>query len=285
LKDGGSLGLRGSAGPDSIRPVSISNPPGPHSFPGAKVLEEPRELGGVPVLVHGPWSRAYPWLIQGITRRGGDTDPFDLGLFTEASNASSVLRRWEHMARALGAQTVVHARQVHGASVRHHRAMPPGLHLAEPCDGHATADAGVLLAVTTADCAPVSILEPESRAVALVHAGWRGSAAGVVEQGIQVLVERCGSRPEALRVHLGPAICGSCYEVGPEVHLALGLDEPPGPALLDLRGVLGRRLTSAGVEAESITVSGHCTRCGEGELFSHRGGDTARQAGFLGIKT
>lgn len=241
-------------------------------------------MGGVPVLVHGPWSGAFPWLVQGITRRGEDTDPFDLGLFTEASTAGAALRRWERLARALGAQTVVHAQQVHGASVRHHRTMPPGLHLAEPCDGHATADAGVLLAVTTADCVPVSIVDPEARAVALVHAGWRGSAAGVVERGIEVLVERFGADPALLNVHLGPAICEACYQVGPEVHLALGLDQPSGPALLDLRGVLAARLLAAGIQAESITVSDRCTRCGGPELFSHRGGDTARQVGFLGIR-
>lgn len=180
---------------------------------------------------------------------------------------------------------MVHARQVHGASIRQHRTMPPGLHLAEPCDGHATGDGGVLLAVTTADCVPVSIVDPETRAVALVHAGWRGSAAGVVERGIDVLVERFGANPGSFSVHLGPAICGECYEVGPEVHVALGLDEPSGPALLDLRGVLAARLLSAGVGEGSITVSDRCTRCGERELFSHRGGDKARQAGFLGIRT
>jgi len=242
-------------------------------------------VGGVPVLVNGPWSRAFPWLVQGITRAGEGADPFDLGLFTEASAAGAVLQRWERLSRALDVQTVVHARQVHGASVRHHRAMPPGLHLAEPCDGHATAVAGVLLAVTTADCVPVSIVDPDTRAVALVHAGWRGSAAGVVERGIEVLVERFGTNPASLRVHLGPAICGECYEVGPEVHVALGMDEPSGPALLDLRGVLAVRLVAAGVEAGSITVSDRCTRCGERELFSHRGGDAGRQAGFLGIRT
>jgi len=236
------------------------------------------------VLVHGAWTRDFPWLVQGITRRGGGGSPFDLGLFAEGSSARSVLERWERLARVLGARTTVHARQVHGAAVRHHRAMSPGLHLADPCDGHATADAGVLLAVTTADCVPVTLVDPGARAVALVHAGWRGSAVGIVERGIEVLSERIGSRPEALRVHLGPAICGTCYEVGPEVFQALGLPVPPAATPLDLRRVLASRLCAAGVDPGAITVSAWCTRCGDAGLFSHRGGDAGRQAAFLGIR-
>src|SRR5690606_18360795 len=101
-------------------------------------------------------------------------------------------------------------------------------------DGHATRAPGLLLAVSVADCVPVSLVDPERRAVALLHAGWRGAAAGILERGLEVLAERLLARPEDLHVHLGPAICGGCYEVGPEVHRALGLPEPPAPAPVDL---------------------------------------------------
>jgi hypothetical protein len=89
--------------------------------------------------------------------------------------------------------------------------------------------------------------------------------------------------PGDLLVHFGPSICGACYEVGPEVFSALGLDAPPGPAPLDLRGALAARAVAAGVRATNVSVSGLCTRCSRDGLFSHRGGDRARQVAYLGI--
>jgi len=210
-------------------------------------------------------------------------DPFDLGLFGDASSPRAVLDRWERLRREAGLDRSVHARQVHGAHVRFHGPGDAGLHLAEPCDGHATASAGVLLAVTTADCVPVFVVDPAHRAVALLHAGWRGAAAGILEAGMAVMAEGAGSRAEDLHVHLGPAICGACYEVGPEVFEAVGLPAPDGPTPLDLRRVLARRAVTRGVPARRVSVSAHCTLCDQDRLFSHRGGDGARQVGFLGM--
>jgi YfiH family protein len=220
---------------------------------------------------------------QGCTGQGDPEDPFDLALFGAAAPARAVLRRWETLLRGTGFSRGVHARQVHGAAVRFHHGGEPGLLVAEPCDGHATADPDVLMAVTTADCVPVSIVDPLRPAVALVHAGWRGAAAGILQRGVAVLAERAASRPGDLHVHLGPCICGSCYEVGPEVFEALGLPRPHGPEPVDLRAALAERALAAGVSRANVTVSEHCTRCGEG-FFSHRGGDAERQVGFLGLR-
>ncbi|MHB1194140.1 MAG: polyphenol oxidase family protein [Longimicrobiales bacterium] len=239
---------------------------------------------GPPALVHPLWAEGLPWLVQGTTVRGDGPEPFDLGLFSDASPARTVLASWERLRRDTGVLRVVHAHQVHGAAVRMHGAGPPGLCLAEPCDGHVTATALTLLAVTVADCVPVSVVDPQRRAVALLHAGWRGAAAGIVERGLAVLQERLGSRPADLLVHLGPAICGRCYEVGPEVFRGLGLPEPGAPAPVDLRAVLAHRAVAAGVAAGSISVSAYCTLCGDAGLFSHRGGDRARQVGYLGVR-
>jgi copper oxidase (laccase) domain-containing protein len=137
--------------------------------------------------------------------------------------------------------------------------------------------------VTVADCVPASLVDPERRAVALLHAGWRGVAAGILQRGLAVLGERWGSRPADLWLHLGPAICGACYEVGPEVFEALGLEVPAAPQPLDLRKLLAHGAAFAGVCEERISVSVHCTRCGGPELWSHRAGDRQRQAGFLAI--
>ena len=85
-------------------------------------------------------------------------------------------------------------------------------------------------------------------------------------------------------MHLGPSICGECYEVGPEVFRALGRSAPPGPTPIDLRAILAERARAAGVREESISISTHCTLHGDAPLYSHRGGDHGRQMGFLGIR-
>jgi YfiH family protein len=248
--------------------------------PFRRVREIP--TSGPPLVVHPEWGEEFPWLAQGCTTRGDPEEPFDLALFGRASEPRAVLDRWDRLLRATGLGRGFHAHQVHGAAVRFHARGEPGLHLALACDGHATADADVLLAVTTADCVPISVVDPGRRAVALLHAGWRGAAAGILERGVAVLSERTASDPGELRVHLGPAICGRCYEVGPEVFTALGLEAPAGPEPLDLRVALARRAVLAGVAPGHVTISEHCTRCGEG-FFSHRGGDPWRQVAFLGM--
>lgn len=245
------------------------------------VYEEPWDE--VPAVTHAAWSRAFPWLLQGTTTRGSEAGDgqFDLRLFGGAVEAVGARERWGLFRRRLGTRSVVHAKQVHGATVRRHRQTGPGLILPPDCDGHVTKVPGVVLAVSVADCVPVSLVEPEEREVGLLHAGWRGTAAGVLERGIRAFPEE---RRGGLYVHMGPSICGACYEVGGEVFEALGLPVPPGPEPVDLRLVLARRAVTAGIDAGKISVSGHCTRCGDGRFFSHRGGDTGRQVAFLGIR-
>jgi copper oxidase (laccase) domain-containing protein len=129
-------------------------------------------------------------------------------------------------------------------------------------------------------------VDPDHQAVALLHAGWRGAAAGIVERGINRLADSWGAAPERLRLHCGPAICEACYEVGPEVHAAVHPDRepPPGPAPIDLRQAIARRAVGLGLRAEHVTVSAHCTRCGAPDFFSHRGGSPERQMGVLGVR-
>jgi YfiH family protein len=237
----------------------------------------------VPLFVHPEWAHAFPWLVQGITGRGEGGAPFDLALFGRGPTAE-VLARWDALGGAVGVERRVHGRQVHGAAVRVHEAGPPGLHVAPACDGHATAAPGVLLTVGLADCVAASLVDPDRRAVALLHCGWRGAAAGILERGVEVLEERFTSEPGGLHLHLGPAICGACYEVGPEVHQALGLQVPEAPTPVDLRVVLVGRALAAGVLPERVTVSEHCTRCGDSPFFSHRGGDFQRHQAFLGVR-
>lgn len=248
----------------------------------AATIEE-RATQRPPGFTHPEWAGRFPWLVQGTTGRGEAARPYDLGLFAAASPAARVSENWTALRNDTGMPRAVHAHQVHGAAVRLHHAGPPGLHVADPCDGHATSAPGVLLAVTVADCVPVFVVDPRRRAVALLHAGWRGAAQGILEAGLRVLTERMGSTASDLEVHLGPSICGSCYEVGPEVFAALGLAEPDEPAPLDLRAALADRAATAGVPRDGLTVSDRCTLCGPG-LFSHRGGRAERQVGYLGVR-
>jgi hypothetical protein len=239
--------------------------------------------GDVPRFVHPEWSREFPWLVQGVTTRGVGPDPFDMALFG-TGRSFEVMMRWESLRRATHMDRVVHGRQVHGATVRLHEAGPPGLQIVPSCDGHATAAPGVLLTVGLADCVGASLVDPARRAVALLHCGWRGTAAGVLEQGSEALVERLDSDPRDLHLHLGPAICGDCYEVGAEVHEALGLDARGVATPVDLRAVLASRALAMGLALSHISVSAYCTRCGDSPFFSHRGGDPERHQSFLGIR-
>ncbi len=237
----------------------------------------------MPALVHDGWVDEFPWLVQGTTTRGEPASEFDLGLFSGGSPVDVVHERWDRLLTATGMRAAVHARQVHEAGVRVHGRVAGGLSIVDACDGHVTSEPGLLLAVTTADCVPIFVVDPMERVVAVLHAGWRGAAAGMLERGLG-LVPR-GADARELRVHFGPAICGDCYEVGPEVFAALGEPVPSSAAVIDLRGVLARRALEAGVSPSHVTVSEHCTRCTQSELFSHRGGDRGRQVAYLGIRT
>jgi YfiH family protein len=149
----------------------------------------------------------------------------------------------------------------------------------EDADGHITRVVGTLLAVSVADCVPVFLVDERARMVGVLHAGWRGVAAKILSRGIKCM----SSQPTNLRVHLGPAICGDCYEVGPEVHVALGLPAPSQNSLLDIRAVLAQQAVALGIPEANITTSTFCTRCGDSPFFSHRGGHAERQVGLIGI--
>lgn len=249
----------------------------PQLPPGVRRLRERPAGGDVPLHVLGEWTERFPWLVHGATGRGDDGS-FDLGLFGEEP-VGQVLARWRALREATGTPAAVHALQVHGPIVRTHDSPAAGLHVLEGVDGHVTGEPGLLLAVAIADCVPISLVDESRRRVALLHGGWRGTAAGIIEAGLDSL----GGDPGDLHAHLGPAICGDCYEVGPEVHEGLGLPTPERNMPVDLRAVQSRQLLAAGLAPDRVTVSVHCTRCGEG-FFSHRGGSTGRQMGVLGIR-
>lgn len=249
-----------------------------------RLVREARRAASVPLWENRPWAARFPWLVQGTTGRGEAEDPFDLGLSRDQP-VGAVLDRWRALRRGSGMPGAVHARQVHGTDLAVHRGTPaPGLLVMEDVDGHVTEQPGLLLTVSVADCVPVFLIQAQRRAVALVHAGWRGTAAGIVERALEHLDARNGCG--AIWLHCGPAICGRCYEVGPEVHAAVrpSAAPPTTPTPIDLRAAIAERARQAGVPPDQISVSKHCTRCGDDHFFSHRAGSGGRQMAILGVR-
>jgi hypothetical protein len=214
------------------------------------------------------------------TRRGGvSTGPYaslNLGRLT-ADDDANVDENRIRVAALTGAprERFLYGRQVHGAAVR--RATEPPGPARPPAeeDGQATALTRHPALVFTADCTP--LLLAAYGAVAAVHAGWRGVAAGVVEEALAALREVGGTgRVTAL---IGPGARGCCYEVGEEVHAEFAAyDARRGERNLDLPAVIAARLADAHVHD-----TGLCTMCWFGLFFSHRrdGGVTGRQAGVV----
>jgi len=221
-------------------------------------------------------------LVAGLTVRGGNGG-FSLGLQTEEA-VGQVMGRWRAFLHAVrpAFPAFQMARQVHSATVAWHEGVGAGWHLAEEVDGHATAQRGLLLGVTIADCVPVYLAARDGGAFALLHAGWRGIAAGILERGVGLLASRCGVKPGDVAIHLGVGICGGCYEVGPEVVHAIEGRRAGGPTGLDLRDALSARAARLGLRG--ITRSPHCTACSRDRFFSHRGsaGHDGRMVAYLG---
>lgn len=165
-----------------------------------------------------------------------------------------------------GAHSLARGYQVHGTVVRRVLTAPAPPEQRpdpqDPADGHATALPATALLILAADCIPVAIASGD--AVAIVHAGWRGLAAGVLQEGLDA-VRELGERDASVAV-IGPCAGACCYEVGPEVHAALGL-EPAARGRIDLRALARERLRAAGVA--EIRDEEACTICDE-RFFSHR---------------
>jgi YfiH family protein len=190
-----------------------------------------------------------------------------------------VMARWDELREALrsGGSRLATSRQVHGTRVIVHAGEWDGWLRCDDADGHVAIERGTAMAVSIADCVPVFLVHP-SGAAALLHSGWRGTAGRIVEQGIAALTLR-GIPAAELRVHLGPAICGRCYEVSPDVFERLTGSRPPGPRTVDLRALIAEHARAAGVR--HVSVSDSCTRCHNARFYSHRAGDEERQLGVL----
>ena len=272
-----------------------------------------------PVLVQVPGWSAYPWLRHGFsTRHGGvstvyqpesspDSD-LNLGWTKDDDPDNVAVNRLLLAAAATGtaATPLFTLRQVHSATslgVSGASSLPffvssEGRALQEG-DGLITAATGILLGIQTADCVPVLVADTRNRVVAAFHAGWRGTVARIVEQGISHMQSDLGSHPEDMMAAIGPSIGACCYTVGEEVHNAfaeafsytgeLFQSAPDATLQLDLWEANRRQLLDSGVAASKITIVGECTGCtglpAGRRYFSHRceHGVTGRMMNVIGI--
>jgi YfiH family protein len=193
--------------------------------------------------------------------------------------AGEVMTRWRALRDALGplGLRLATAHQVHGARVITHRAGWTGWLRGDDADGHAAPARGTAMGVSVADCVPVMIAHPAG-ATAILHSGWRGTVARILEAGIRTLGEAGYLAPE-LRIHLGPAICGRCYEVSPEVYQQLTGEKVEQPTPVDLRAIIAEHARVMGVT--DVRTSRYCTRCDNDRFFSHRAGDAGRQIAVI----
>ena len=192
---------------------------------------------------------------------------------------NEVMGRWSAVQRDLSdtARRLVSIRQVHGTRVVVHTGGWEGWLRNGEADGHIAAEKGTALAVGVADCVPVFIAHP-SGVVALLHSGWRGTAARITPEAIQALA-RYKLPPDELAIHLGPAICGRCYEVSAEVREQLTGQPVTRAGHVDLRSLIAEQASELG--AQKITVSEYCTRHDNDRFFSHRAGDKGRQIAVI----
>jgi hypothetical protein len=142
---------------------------------------------------------------------------------------------------------------------------------------------GAMVAVKTADCIPILLMDERHRAVAAVHAGWRGTVARIAASAVAAMRDRFGSAPADIHAAIGPGIGPCCYEVGPEVAAQFGAR---GRAHIDLPGANRRQLIEAGVTERRIHASNLCTMCRPEEFHSFRRDKEAagRLYSFAGIR-
>jgi polyphenol oxidase len=217
------------------------------------------------------------------TRQGGQSrGPY--ASFNLAPNVGdslpAVTANRRRLAEAIGAplDRVVEAEQVHGAGVAVVGDADVGT-VVLGADALVTASAAVWLAIYAADCVPVLILDPAVPAVAAVHAGWRGVAAGVVPETFRRMREILGTLPSRCAAALGPAIGGCCYEVDAPVARAMegrawwpDAARPTGPGVwkLDLQEAVRRQLSALGVPSRGVETIALCTRDRPDLFFSYR---------------
>ncbi|HXU83180.1 MAG TPA: peptidoglycan editing factor PgeF [Polyangia bacterium] len=232
---------------------------------------------------------------HGFTSRAGGVSapPFhSLNLGSKwGDDRDNVIENRRRLLEATRSQTLYLAAQVHGARVLPVRAGDdPHVVARQQADGVCSDAAGIAVGVYVADCVPVLLADPRTGAFAAVHAGWRGTVAGILEAAVKTMADQYGSRPADLRIAFGPAIAPCCFEVGPEVAAAFAawpvaiVAEPGRKPHVDLRLVLRQQALAAGVDPAAVDAVDACTKCDpDGRFYSYRrdASRTGQHVGFI----
>jgi len=242
-----------------------------------------------------PAWETIPNLVHGFLGRAGGAScgPFaELNLsYRVGDDADTVQENWRRASAVAGALRCAHMQQVHGDRVA---LIDAASTQGGEADAMVTRVAATALGTLTADCVPILLVAPQHHVIAAVHAGWRGTLAGVAQRAVRHIVEAFGTPITEVRAALGPAIGGCCYEV--DRSIANAVEDAWGPmpeavardggpkAMLDLRRANAAILQRTGVRPMSIVTVGPCTRCAAAAYFSHRAakGPTGRQWSFIG---
>ena len=244
-------------------------------------LREVPVPGTIPRFEIPSWQEKFR-VVAGITGRGSpEGRGFDVGLWSKEP-VGEVMSRWLALRRDMaGFHAVALGNQVHGVETKRIDAGTGWIQV-EGIDGWITTTPGMLLTVTIADCVPVYLVAP-GRAVALLHAGWRGTAGGILGRGLERLRSAAGSEADIV-MHCGVGICGDCYEVGSEVMQGCGAPATgAGPWHLDLRSRLAEQAAALGLK--QVTASPWCTAHDRLTFFSHRAsrGTDGRMVAYIGF--
>jgi YfiH family protein len=261
---------------------------------------ERSNVGGLPIYRAAAFA-TLPGVAQGFTTRlGGVSKPpyaaLNLGSHVEDTAAdvqTNRCRLWN--ALSFAEAEVALAEQVHGRNVvRVSKGGPP----VPDADALISDTPHLLLLLFFADCVPIYLIDPVMRAIGLVHAGWRGTAAGIVAGTVQAMQEQFGSQPASCLAAIGPCIGGESYEVGVDVadqfrdkvSVASGdilrlRDAVTQTYSLNLRQVILDQLLCAGLPAENIAICQEDTFCNKRDFFSYRrdGRRTGRMAAYLAL--
>jgi len=303
-----------SAKKPSIRKRAIARPL-PLSPPWAI-----RRSRGLQILQLAPF-RKLPWLVHGFSTRPGGVSLLDgqqvcnLGPM-EWDTRENVAENRRLLQVALGADdfTLAPLKQIHSDSIQVFADASPH---AGKGDASVTNRSGLLLAVQIADCVPILLVDPKKRAVAAIHAGWKGTLARIAEKAVGRMRLEFGSKPADLLAALGPSIGPCCYEVGAEFvtkfsaqfadasdyfdeprsgeepnplqwlnMMPPGHQPPPRSVHLDLPQANRSQLLAAGLRPQNIFASGLCSACRTDLFFSHRreGAITGRSMSVIGIR-
>ena len=237
------------------------------------------------------------------TRRGGASQDEYKSLnmsFREGDEEFRVLQNWDRLATAFAIpmEQFLVVNQVHGDAIFVIKPRGSYFPLRDELnyDAIVTTRANLAICIKTADCVPVSVVDKVKKVIAVVHAGWRGSALGISAKVIELMQNQYRSQPQDILVAIGPSIGRCCYEIDQATadafrkqnnhELFLQQGKKKDKWMLDLVEANRSQILEAGIPESNIEVSGFCTTCNQDMFFSHRGsgGITGRQINFMMIK-